>query len=103
MYQRTTPSYIFVLPEGEYDIIEITFKQGGFSIEKVYEDGTLDDGMYFTVDGNIAVQLTQRETNNFDLNRSVRVQVRVKTSEGAVLASEVYKVIVCDTLNENII
>ena len=103
MYKRTTPSFIFVLPEDTYDIVEITFKQGNVTITKTYEDGTLDDGMYITTDGNFAVQLTQEETNSFDLSSMVRTQVRVKTSEGAVLASEVYKVIVCDSLSVEIL
>ena len=104
MYKRTTPSFIFVLPDDEtYDIVEITFKQGGYCITKTYEDGTLDDGMYITLDGNFAVQLTQEETNGFDLKSMARAQVRVKTSEGAVLASEVYKVIICDSLSTELL
>ena len=104
MFKRTTPSFIFALPTGlEYDIVEITFKQSDYSIVKKYEDGTLDDGMYITDDGKFAVVLTQEETNGFDLNTMVRVQVRVKTSTGAVLASSVYKLIIVDSLNEDII
>lgn len=104
IYKRTTPSFIFTLPTGlEYDIVEITFKQGNYSIVKNYEDGTLDDGMYITDNGDFAVVLTQEETNGFNIDSMVRVQCRVKTSTGAVLASSIYKVMASDILNGNII
>lgn len=104
IYKRTTPSFIFTLPTGlEYDIVEITFKQGNYSIVKNYEDGTLDDGMYITDNGDFAVVLTQEETNGFNIESMVHVQCRVKTSTGAVLASSIYKVMASDILNGNII
>ena len=104
LYKRTTPSFIFTLPTGvEYDIVEITFKQGGYTIVKNYEDGTLDDGMYITDNGEFAVILTQEETNGFNIKSMVRVQVRVKTSTGAVLVSAIYKLIASDILNTAII
>ena len=104
IYERTTPSDIFILPleVSECDIIEITYKQNDYVIVKRYEDGTLDDGMYL-VEGGVAVMLTQEETDGFNDDSMVRIQVRVKTSEGAVLASCVYKVAVAETLNTEII
>lgn len=104
IYERTTPSDIFVLPieVNECDIIEITYKQNDYAIVKRYEDGTLPDGMYLVEDG-VSVMLTQEETDGFNDDSMVRIQVRVKTSEGAVLASCVYKVAVAETLNTEII
>lgn len=104
IYERTTPSDIFILPieVSECDIIEITYKQDTYTIVKRYEDGTLDDGMYL-VEGGVAVMLTEEETDCFNHNSMVRIQVRVKTKEGAVLASCVYKVYVGETLNEEFI
>ena len=103
IYKRTTPSFIFALPDNlEYDIVEITFKQDDYSIVKKYENETLDDGMYITDDGDFAVTLTQEETNGFSIP-IVRVQCRVKTSTGAVLASFIYKVEISDLLNDDYI
>lgn len=104
IYERTTPSDIFILPleVSECDIIEITYKQESYTIVKRYEDGTLDDGMYL-VEGGVAVMLTEEETDGFNRNSMVRIQVRVKTTEGAVLASCVYKVNVGETLNKEFI
>lgn len=104
IYERTTPSDIFILPieVSECDIIEITYKQNDYAIVKRYENETLPDGMYL-VEGGVAVMLTQQETDGFNRNSMVRIQVRVKTTEGAVLASRVYKVNVGETLNKEII
>ena len=102
--KRTTPSFLFTLPSNlEYDIVEITFKQGVTYIVKKYVDETLDDGMYITDDGKFGVTFTQEETNLFDANAFSSVQVRVKTTTGAVLASSVYKVMIRDILNESIL
>lgn len=104
IYERTTPSDIFILPieVSECDIIEITYQQDDYTIVKRYEDGTLPDGMYL-VEVGVAVTLTQEETDGFNHHSMVQIQVRVKTTEGAVLASCVYKVVVGKTLNKEII
>ncbi len=88
MRRATTPTHRFTLDIDPSLIskIRITYAQNGDTIlTKNEEDVTLDD--------NIAeVKLTQEETNLFDFGVNVKIQVRVLTTGGDALASEIFKV-----------
>ena len=102
MIRVTTPTNTFTLPENAdtYDIIQVTYKKGQAFIVKEYEDGTADEGM--VVSGkDVAITLTQEETKALN-EGMVEAQVRVKLGN-KVMASQIFKVGVGETLNEEIL
>ena len=83
MIQGTTPTHIFTVP---FDVSAITtvkvsyIQLGSVVLTKNTEECTLD--------GNtISVTLTQEETFLFNEDRSVGIQLRVRTAGGQVLTS----------------
>lgn len=103
MYRVTTPTHTFKLPIETNTCSEIlvSYKQTDVCLDKHYENGTLPSGM--TLDGkNVIIILTQEETKQFAEGR-VKVQIRVLTNAGAVMASQIFTLSVADVINEEVL
>lgn len=84
MIRGTTPTHKFILPfKAELlTSVRVVYKQGQ---KEVLRKETTD----FVMEGNtLALTLTQEETLLFDCHLSVKLQLRVKTRAGQVLATK---------------
>lgn len=98
MRRGTTPTHTFTLPidAAQIDKLRITYVQK----EKIVLKKTEDD---VAIDGNaVRVKLTQAETLQFDESSGafVSIQIKVLTTGGDVLASEIFKVHPLQILDE---
>ena len=103
MYRVTTPTHTFTLPSdtSNYSEIQVAYKQGQNLLVKHYQDATLPEGM--TLDGqNVIITLSQEETKSFSKG-SASVQVRVLTSGGEAMASQVFTISVRDVITEDVL
>lgn len=85
MRQGTTPKHTFTLPFDTALIktVQVTYKQGEAI---VLQKETAD----FTREGqSISCKLTQEETFKFNPQKVVQIQVRVLTTSGDALASDI--------------
>ena len=102
MFRATTPQHIFALPFTTNQIkeIRITYQQNGETVlQKTEADCTLTAN-------EIKVTLTQQETLLFNVGSSddrVSIQLRVLTTTGQVMASEIEKVFVRECLDEEVL
>lgn len=109
MYRATTPKHTFIFdvnPVDTFKTILITYSQDNVIIlEKGKEDITVTE----TVDckGNTvyeaSLRLSQEETNYFNPNKTVSVQVRVFTYNNEALASDRTTISVKDVLNDEVL
>ena len=85
MYRATTPTHIFTLPfdTNLLKVIQITYQQFGETILQKSEKECVMVGR------QIKVELTQEETLRFLPSALVSIQLRVMTSDGKVMASQV--------------
>jgi hypothetical protein len=100
MIRATTPTHTFELPfdyEQFVSKILITYKQGkDIILEKTEND--------ISFSGNtVSFELTQEETNLFNGEMIVDIQVRVLTKGGEALASETWHKTVNDVLNDKVL
>lgn len=99
MYRASTPQQKFILPFDVNQYVEkllITYTQDEIVFEKKLVD--------VKVEGNtIFYDLTQEETNLFNSNKSVKLEIRVKTKNGKVLPSKTYILPVYDVLNDEVL
>ena len=98
MYRATTPTHTFTLPFEADTITEcvLTYSQRGRAIlEKNLGDMT-------PTENKLIVQLTQEEANLF-CEDAVYIQLRVKLTNGKVLASRMVNANVLDVLNAEVI
>lgn len=108
MFRATTPTHIFIFevdPEENFKTILITYSQGG---EIVLEKGKNDLTFEEKTECNKKVylgtlQLTQEESNLFEADRTVLVQIRAVSYDGDVVASEKMSVSVKDVLNDEVL
>ena len=97
MYRGTTPTHIFTLPFNVEQLkkVEITYEQlGQIILQKTETDCTLEGKI-------IRLELTQEESRLFQPAQPVSIQLRVKTNEEKVLASEIKKIIPKSCLDED--
>lgn len=99
MRKGTTPSFSFTLPF-DTSVVEkakVIFKQDNrIVLEKYNEQCTLD--------GNtIHVKLTQEETYLFESDKYAKMQLRVLTTGGDALASEIFEVFVEEFLDDEVL
>lgn len=98
MRKGTTPTLTFKLP---FDVAmlsnaKVTLCQGNVRLEKKLCDcGTTDD--------SLTVKLTQEETFLFDCKSTVKAQLRVVTTNGEALASDVFTILVAQCLDDEVI
>lgn len=103
MYRVTTPTHTFKLPvdTSEFAEIQVTYKQGGVTLIKHYQDGTLPSGMTLN-EKYVVILLTQEETKQFK-SGLVNVQLRALTNSGRAFASQMFKLAASEVLNEEIL
>lgn len=99
MYRLTTPQHCFNLPfkaERVADLI-VSYGQGETEVlNKRKEDCILE--------GNVVkVKLTQEDTKMFTPDVSVKIQIRLLTTDGEALASREYVVRCEDVLNDEVL
>lgn len=108
MYRATTPTHIFVFevdPEENFKTILITYSQNGeIVLEKGKNDLTFEEkeeccGKVYQA----TLQLTQEESNLFEADKIVSVQIRAVSYDGDVVASEKMSVSVKDVLNDEVL
>ena len=98
MFRATTPTHIFALPfdTSQLKEIRVTYAQGGETIlSKTEADCTLNGK-------EIRIQLTQEETLLFKPER-VYIQLRVLTTDGNVMASNIATVYADNCLDEEVL
>lgn len=99
MIRGTTPTHEFTIPfdVSLIDDLRISYEQlGEVKLEKSKKDCVLE--------GNtIAFTLTQEETLLFLTHANVKLQVRVKTTDGNVLTSEIIKLSVGQCINDEVL
>ena len=104
MTRGTTPTHTFTLPDNlktaTISALYITYAQHGETVlEKTLDDVTNNNGV-------LTCTLTQADTLAFDVldqrckHDTVDVQVRLKTSDGAVMASDIMPVPIRDILKD---
>ena len=84
----TTPTHNFRLPFGTETIrkVRVLYAQNDAVIFKKEDEACTREG------NTIKVQLTQDETLLFDYKKPVQIQLRVLTSDGEALTSQIVKV-----------
>ena len=104
MTRGTTPTHTFTLPDNlktaTISALYITYAQHGTTVlEKTLSDVTINDGV-------IICTLTQADTLAFEVLDQrcgcdkVDVQVRMKTSDGTAMASDIMRIPVMDILKD---
>ena len=85
MIQGTTPTHIFNLPFAASMVssARVVYKQRDKEVLRKENDDFRIEG-----ENSISVDLTEEETFLFDCNHSVKLQLRVKTNAGKVLATK---------------
>lgn len=99
MTPGATPTHTFNLPisTDEISALRITYEQNGrIVIQKEKEDCELNDK-------KVIVRLEQEETLQFDANALSRIQMKLRTTGGDVLISEVIKKPVNVVLDKEVI
>lgn len=101
MIQYTTPTYIFDInvPSEVIADIEVTFSQA--STEVMIQKEMVRDNLVI-MDNKLNVTLSQEETGLFAVG-SCQVQMRILTSDGKVLATEIARVKVEPSLSSDIL
>ena len=104
MTRGTTPTHTFTLPDdlktATISALYITYAQHGTTVlEKTLSDVTINGGV-------ITCTLTQADTLKFEVLDQhcgcdkVAIQVRMKTSDGAAMASDIMRIPVQDVLKD---
>lgn len=104
MTRGTTPTHTFTLPDNlktaTLSTLYITYAQRGETVlEKTLSDVTINNGV-------ITCTLTQAETLLFSVRNHARstddvaIQVRMKTSDGTAMASDIMRIPVQDVLKD---
>lgn len=96
MRRGTTPTHIFTLPfdTGMVANVRITYTQNGrVVLNKTKEDASL-------IGKTITLKLTQADTLSFSDRSNVEIQLKVKTTEGKVLVSDIWNVCPLRVLDE---
>ena len=104
MTRGTTPTHTFTLPDdltsATISALYITYAQGSKTVlEKTISDVTINGGV-------ITCTLTQADTLKFEVLDQhcgcdkVAIQVRMKTSDGTAMASDIMRIPVVDVLKD---
>lgn len=99
MRRGTTPLHTFTLPIAASSIakLRVTYaQQGNIVAEKTEADATLEDNI-------VQVTLTQEETLKFRDTRDVEIQLKVLTTGGDALVSEIWRVDAKKCLNNEVL
>ena len=104
MTRGTTPTHTFTLPDdltsATISALYITYAQHGTTVlEKTLDDVTNNNGV-------LTCTLTQADTLKFEVLDQhcgcdkVNIQVRIKTSDGTAMASDIMRIPVMDVLKD---
>ena len=104
MTRGTTPTHTFTLPDNlktaTISALYITYAQHGTTVlEKTLDDVTNNNGV-------LTCTLTQADTLAFDVKNQVcncdkvNIQVRIKTSDGVAMASDIMAIPISDILKD---
>lgn len=99
MRKGTTPTHVFALgidAELVKDLRVVYAQNGRTIVRRDLNSCTLNGG-------ELTVKLTQGETLRFDANKMVNIQIRVLTTGGDALASDIIAVTVDDCLDNEVI
>lgn len=102
MVRGSTPTFTFTIPfdvsliDKLYVTVEQTIEGKTIQVEKSKEQCTLEENI-------ITCKLTQEDTLKFEEFRHVLIQLRVLTTDGNSLVSQVFKVPVSELLKEGAI
>lgn len=86
MIRGTTPTLKFTLPFEANNVIEawITFSQNkNIILDKTFDDCSIDDKVIILV-------LSQEDTLSLDPRWDVDIQIRIKTADNKVIASNIF-------------
>lgn len=100
MIRGTTPTYTFDIPLDASLIadLRLSFAQEGTELVKKTKNDITLEGQ------KITVRLTQEDTLKFDHGKStVQIQLRVLTTGGDVMTSDIMNVNVWQSLNEEVL
>lgn len=101
MYRASTPTHKFGFPFSKDVIAELLITYMKADTDEIVLEKRLSDGK-FGEDGKFSYTLTQEETSMFD-GGMARVQARVKSQNGKVMASKIYLIDVLDVLNDEVL
>ena len=99
MYRLTTPQHCFDLPFGAERVADliVSYGQGETEVLNKRKDDCI-------LEGNVVkVKLTQEDTKMFTPDVSVKIQIRLLTTDGEALASREYVVRCEDVLNDEVL
>lgn len=98
MIRGTTPTLKFTLPfeASKIEKLYITIAQSDITINKETQDCVLSES-------TIETTLTQEETLSLKDSYTTKMQLRVKTNDGKVLASQIFDLKVEDVLYDGIL
>lgn len=103
MKRGTTPTITINIPYDAVDVAAcwVTFTQGGTEVMTK----TLESEGVTLTDGAITIELTQTETLAFEASglQQVKMQVRIKTTDGKAVASDITTFLAERILKEGII
>lgn len=99
MRRATTPTHTFELGTDatRFAKILVTYKQRGTTKLELTEDDVTVEGQ------TIIYKLTQEEANEFTEGVNVEIQVRVKTTDGDVFATDIITMPVEAVLNDEVL
>lgn len=100
MIRGSTPTLKFELPleiDNNVTKLRLTFKQNGEIVFEKTEKDIVINEQFFTV------RLTQEETLMFDSSCPIRMQVKIRTTDGNVVPSDVVLIECKDVLSEEIL
>lgn len=99
MIRGTTPTHTFKLPfdTSLLSSARVVYKQGEKEVLRKETEA------FFMEENILRVTLTQDESLRFDCRRSVKLQLRVRTKTGQVLAMKPYVVSVDECLDDEVL
>lgn len=99
MIRGTTPTHIFTLPfdAGQISQLRLTYSQDGTTVFEKNETEVTKAGT------QLEYTLTQTESLAFTEQKSVEIQLKIKTIDGAVVASKIMRTNASTVLNEEVL
>lgn len=99
MRRGTTPTHVFSIPQTIQSVkkFKVCYAQNGKIVLEKTGDGSL------VSENKITVNLTQEETFMFELDASVRIQIRILTEDDKSIVSDIIKVSVLECLDDEVL
>ena len=99
MYRSTTPTLVLNIKNEDFDmstidVCHVTIESKLGTQRKIYEEPEIDEE-----NRRIIVSMTQEETKIFNVG-TVKIQIKIKLVNGAVISSKMITALVKETLEE---